>query len=287
MIKLGFLGVQSKHAEFFGTIFNKECGFKNVRVSALWGGDTSYERTNTISKQLGIHNIVKTPFELINEVDAVLILLRNGNEHMQYAVESLKKGKPVFVDKPFTVTLEDARTIIDTAEKTGTPLFGGSTLRHLHEICEIKRIIAESDISHVSIRYKADVSSPFGGYYFYGSHLTEICTALCGKSFIDVKALRRENEVSAIVRYPKITALLHSAPHVQDIEISLFGSTARHFSLSESGCYRSGMEKFVNMLNTGVMPLGYEELFSPVQLLYSIIQSYEQSDVKKGLSHNA
>lgn len=273
MIKLGFLGVQSKHAEYFGSLFNIEQIFKDVAVTALWGGD-SPDRIKHVSNMLKIDRIASAPLELINEVDAVLILLRDGNKHIKYAVEALNKGVPVFVDKPFTVKPDEARIIVDTARKSGTPLFGGSTLRHLPGIQDVKKRIENGDISHVSIRYSADPNSPFGGYYFYGSHLAEICTALCGRDFISVKASRRASEVSVIVEYPKISAILHSSPLAKGLNISLFGEGAEHFKIDESSCYCRGMEIFVSMLKTGDLPCDYEDFVYPVEMLDTIIQSF-------------
>jgi len=270
VIRLGFLGVQSKHAEYFGNLINREHIFEGVAVSALWGGDAP-ERIDSVLNELCIDRVLKTPSELIDDVDAVLILLRDGNEHAKYAVDALTAGKPVFVDKPFAVKPEDAHIMVDTARKLDTPLLGGSTLKYLPAIAEIKEYIAKDDVTHVSIRYGADVSSPFGGYYFYGSHIAEICTVLCGRDFLNTKVVKRQNDVCAIVEYPKLLAMLHSSPHAKGLDISVFGSKVRHFSVDESACYRIGMEMFVNMLKTGTPQSDYEDLICSVELLNNIL----------------
>jgi hypothetical protein len=68
-----------------------------------------------------------------------------------------------------------------------------------------------------------------------------------------------------------MTAALHSAPKAQELDISIFGSIAKHFSIDESTCYRTGMDMFVNMLETGIPPLDYKNLISSVEMLNTIV----------------
>lgn len=273
MIKIGLLGVESKHAEYFASIFNIKRAFPEYRITSIWGGDAP-SKIRSFSIEHGIDYLMDSPSELIDSVDVVIIILRNGNDHMHYAVEALRKGRPVFVDKPFTITTEDAQIIAKTADKTGTLLFGGSTLRHLPIISKIRELILTTNPSHISIHYSADPFSLYGGYYFYGSHLTELCTELCGINFTDVIVSRRDKDVSALVKYPDLTAMLTSPPYVKNLSISVFSSKTQHFIIDESECYYWGMKRFIEMLETKVAPIKYEEFVYSVEMLNKIMNCF-------------
>ncbi len=101
---------------------------------------------------------------MVDSCDAVLITLRDGGTHAAYAVECLEKHKPVFVDKPFTRSVKDAVTILNTAVRTGTPFTGGSTLCFLPCIPDLKRKSPASPFIKVS--YRADPSPLTGAGIF-------------------------------------------------------------------------------------------------------------------------
>ncbi len=74
--------------------------------------------------------VCSTVEEMTEGIDAVFIgdCDGGGGDHLKLAVPFLKKGIPTFVDKPFAATLEDARAIIQLAEKHHAPLFNSSIL---------------------------------------------------------------------------------------------------------------------------------------------------------------
>lgn len=68
--------------------------------------------------------------EMAGEVDAVFIgdCDGGGGDHLKLARPFLKKGMPTFVDKPFALTLKDAKAIVALARKHRAPLFNSSIL---------------------------------------------------------------------------------------------------------------------------------------------------------------
>ena len=74
--------------------------------------------------------------ETWEEVDAVFIGDGGGDGslHAEYVLPFLKRGIPVFVDKPFACDYADARKMVDAAISTGTPLMSCSILSHVNEV---------------------------------------------------------------------------------------------------------------------------------------------------------
>ena len=68
--------------------------------------------------------------EVYEDVDLVFIAdcFGEGEDHLELAAPALKRGLPVFIDKPFARELKDAQAMVDLAEKYGAPLMSASLL---------------------------------------------------------------------------------------------------------------------------------------------------------------
>lgn len=73
--------------------------------------------------------------EVIAKADAILVLAPDNFEvHRELALPAVASGKPVFVDKFLAPTLGEAREILDTASRHGTPLMSSSALYFAQEV---------------------------------------------------------------------------------------------------------------------------------------------------------
>ena len=50
----------------------------------------------------------------------------DGNLHLEQAIEVLKSGKPMFIDKPVAADLVDAIAIFKLADQYNVPIFSSS-----------------------------------------------------------------------------------------------------------------------------------------------------------------
>jgi len=62
-----------------------------------------------------------------------------GGDHLKLAAPFIKRGIPTFVDKPFALTLKDAKAIIKLAEKHNTPIYNSSILSEVVAAENFKR----------------------------------------------------------------------------------------------------------------------------------------------------
>ena len=274
MYRIGLIGIESKHADFFGSIINLEKRFPGFGIHGLWGGDAPVLIPEK-AERLQIGTVCATQEELIDMSDAVMIITRRGSEHFMPAKRAVLAGKPVFVDKPFTSDPGEARALVSLARENKVPLFGGSTLRFLPPVAEVKSLVDAGRADTVFIRYQADIDSDYDGPWYYGSHLAELCAAICGNRYGTLKALRDAKGMAAVVPYPHVKALLNTSPGHPGLHISVLGEDVRHFTVDETDCYLYGMEHFVEMLKTKNPPTDYAHYTGAVSLLADIIRSYE------------
>jgi hypothetical protein len=115
--------------------------------------------------------------QLTEAVDAILLESCDGRQHLEQ-FRQLAIGKPVFVDKPFATTYQDALEIVRIAEKTNTPLMSCSSLRYAAGIADLlpagERVIACEAFGY------APILEDYPGLFWYGIHSAEMLFRFMG-----------------------------------------------------------------------------------------------------------
>lgn len=246
-MKIGMIGVQSGHFDFFTEQINLEKRFPGVEVTAVWGGDAP-EKLTGAANDYGIPFICQTPDQLFEQCDTVFVLQRDGHRHMEYARAAQKRGKALFVDKPFAMTFEDAAELINNASQASLPLTGGSTLCHLPAIAAIRQTDLTS--ANTIIAYHSDPDSPYGGWAYYGSHLCDLCSCICGPGARSVLAQRDGDSVTVMVSYGNKQVILHTDKERKFPEIVVSHQGYTVYGLDDQLCFRYGLEHFIGELGS-------------------------------------
>ncbi|MHA7108820.1 Gfo/Idh/MocA family protein [Sunxiuqinia elliptica] len=95
--------------------------------------------------------------KLINdpEVNAVYIATP-PNTHAQYAIQAMRAGKPVYVEKPMARTYAECQEMVRVSEETGVPLFVAYYRRALPLFVKVKELLDQGVIGQplaVNIRF--------------------------------------------------------------------------------------------------------------------------------------
>ena len=125
--------------------FNK---IENSRLMSV--ANRSPKKAEDYAQRHGIPAWYKDPYEVIRdpEVDIVYIATPPGS-HMDYALETLKSGKPVYIEKPMASTGEECRIINEAAEKAGLPVFVAYYRRGLEYFKKVKSVIDEGSLGKI------------------------------------------------------------------------------------------------------------------------------------------
>jgi predicted dehydrogenase len=100
-----------------------------VRFLAI--SDQDKARADHLAANVGAQVSSGDNFEVIShpEVDAVIVST-SEHAHTEPILQALELGKPVLVEKPIGLRLEEADTVVEMAETTGTDLRIGYSRRH-------------------------------------------------------------------------------------------------------------------------------------------------------------
>lgn len=188
--RIGIIGLDTSHSvELTKELNAADAGaeFKGYKVVAAYPKgssdiESSVKRIPGYTeevKKLGVE-IVDSVAALLEKADVVLLETNDGRLRLEQAMQVLKAGKPMFIDKPVSASLTDVITIFGAAKHYDIPIFSASSLRYMSSAQEI----AAGKIGKVS---GADTFSPctlektHPDLFWYGVHGVEILYTVMGR----------------------------------------------------------------------------------------------------------
>lgn len=276
--RIGIIGSENSHARAFAKVFAQEKDFRDMQVVAVYG-DEGVEPSQRVREHFPEAVIVDRPEDMLGRVDAVMITSRDGKHHFPYAKAFLEAGIPMFMDKPFTVDPSETREMVALAKKNNVPMCGGSSLKCCPDVVALgkKRQALGENIITGYASAPLSPNSPYSGFYFYASHLVEMCLEVFGWEPEAVTARQRDGQVTAIFHYVDFDAVCAYTPDCARYFVQLTGKNdvleAKEIDLAPA--YYLEAEEFVQMLRTGRMPYRYDQLMEPVFCMNAIEESYK------------
>ncbi|QHA89314.1 oxidoreductase [Serratia rhizosphaerae] len=177
--------------------------------------------------------VVSEPQALFNDPSLDLIVIPTPNDtHYPLAQQALAAGKHVVVDKPFTVTLSQARALQQQAQQRGLLLSVFHNRRWDSDFLTLKTLLQEGSLgdvvyfeSHfdrfrpqVRQRWREQGGAGSGIWYDLGPHLIDQALQLFGKPqtlFVDLGQLRPGSQsvdyFHALLQYGKRRVVLHAS----------------------------------------------------------------------------
>src|SRR5699024_7721782 len=140
-LKIGIIGLDTSHVERFAETLNDSKTPSKVpkgEISVAYPGGSndfalSYNRvgkyTDLLTKKYGVE-MVDDPEQVADKSDAILIASVDGRVHLDQFQRIAPYGKPVFIDKPFSINTSSAKKIIELSEQYNVPLMSCSPLRY-------------------------------------------------------------------------------------------------------------------------------------------------------------
>ncbi len=145
MINWGIIGCGNVTEVKSGPAFNKVGGSRLLAVMRR-----NRALAEDYAKRHNVPRVYDKASELINdnEIDAVYIATPPGS-HAVYAIETLKAGKPVYIEKPMALNHDECQKINEAAAKYGLPVFVAYYRRALPGFLKVKELIENGTIGKV------------------------------------------------------------------------------------------------------------------------------------------
>ncbi len=187
--RVGIIGLDTSHATAFTEALNNPSAgpeFGGYKVTSAYPRG-SYDIKSSVDriagyteqvKKLGVE-IVESIQDLLKKTDVILLETNDGRLHLEQALQVIKAGKRLFIDKPIAASLSDAIAIFNAGRKYNVPVFSASSLRYIAGVDEI----AKGSIGKV---LGADTYSPatiektHPDLFWYGVHGVETLFTVMG-----------------------------------------------------------------------------------------------------------
>lgn len=256
MIRIGMIGsdggVQSGHAIGLCRILNNG-NHPDVNITGIFGDNE--EETRAIAEEQNIPFVAETPAELVDKVDAVMIMPRDGGKHLAYAKPFLEAGIPMFVDKPFTCSVEDAEEFVALAQKSGSLLCGGSYVKYAPVISKIREQVEAKEDTIMSgyVAFPIQLESPHGGMHFYSHHIINCMLRAFGHDVEAISASLVNGKLVAVAHYKDFPVVMNYATSYSGLHSGIYFESKP--AIMEGLAYEGGDEYqcnlFLDMVRTG------------------------------------
>lgn len=142
-------------------------------------------------KENGVE-VVDSIQTLISQVDAVMLMTFDGHPRVEQAMQVIKAGKPLFINKPFAASLKDVIIIMEAAKKYNCPIFSSSPTRYLKG-AQAARNGEIGDIMGADSYSGCPLEPTHPDFYWYGIHGIEILFTMMGKDCQTVQRKHTQN----------------------------------------------------------------------------------------------
>ena len=168
-------------------------------VVAFPGGSPDFElslsRIEGFTDELMTHfnvEIVDSIEQVATKSDAILLESVDGAVHHEQLRAIVAYQKPIFVDKPFSLSSQVARDMIRLAEVYQTPVMSTSALRYAEGLTSILQQTNKGKIIGADCFGPMEIQATQPGFFWYGIHTVEMLFAILGRGAQSVMTFSNE-----------------------------------------------------------------------------------------------
>ena len=277
MYKIAILGCENSHAGAFLRVIKTE-GITDIEVVGVYSYD--FAEAEKLGKQFGVYAAHEFD-EFVGKIDGLIITARHGDNHLKYAKPYLDSKIPIFIDKPMTISEDEACEFMDILKRDNIPACGGSMCIYSDLVLRLKEAIANGELGKVIggyLRTPLVTESEHGGFFFYAQHLVHVCCELFGYFPKAVATFKCDNKITVIFRYDDydITGLYldNTTNWVYSVGVAFEKGFLGEKDDLKNAALRE-FYSFYDILKGKEQHLDYDELFSPVFIMNAIKKSLE------------
>ena len=247
---------EEKSKAWRGVFVRSQRRLAGARVVNVWDPDLNAARQ--LADICGIARTAATPEEACDGVDAVLIVDDGSGEQWKYALHPLRKGVPVFCDKPLAMTAREAQSVARVVRETRTRFLSASSLRFVPDIVKLKQQLPELGAVHFASASCGDE------LVYYGIHALSMVYGLFGGGAVSALNVGRPGR--NLVRYRfknELDVMLTVADRAwmrAGYLLTLQGTKAwRTLQPDLTNLYSYLLEQFLDLVTTGREPVPVEQ----------------------------
>ena len=180
MLKIGLVSLDISHPKSYAPAYEKFC--MDMKYSYLCNqGFRKADEEDWFVKRFDLEGKVDNIEDMVDKVDIGYVQSCNWDKHLDQAMPFIKKGKPVFIDKPLVGSVKDINKVRELV-KDGAEIIGSSSVRYCKEIREFLAKPEEERGQIISMFGTSGVDE-----FNYCIHIVEAFSALAGAKIVSNK----------------------------------------------------------------------------------------------------
>ncbi len=293
-LRIGLIGLDSSHSVDFTKVLNDSSHPYYVpggQVTAAYKGGSpdmalSIGRVEGYTRQLIDSyriRLVDDLAALADQVDAMMITSMDGRIHLEQFAAIAASGKPVFVNKPFAVSTEDAKAMLELAERYSVPIMSSSSLRYMEGLQAARSSAEQRAIFGADVFGPMKLEPQMPGLFWYGVHLVEMLYAVMGPGCVQVSTVTNDGSDMIIGEWAdgrvgmlrgnrmgnnQYGCIIHRADGSQYIVDSHERKPAHVIMI----------ERMMEMFRTGSVPIPASELLEVVRFMEAANESRDSGE---------
>ena len=276
MKKIAILGCENSHADAFLKFIGGEGEFSDLEVVGVYSDDPA--AALKLKEKFGVA-VLDHYADAVGKIDGLIITARHGDNHYKYAKPYIDSGIPMFIDKPITVTEQDAVDLMRQLKDRGVRISGGSSLKQDVLVQQLKAEAQNGEGGptlggYVRAPYQSE--NDYGGFYFYAQHLVEMVCEIFGRFPHAVTAHQSGKHIHVLFHYENYDCVgLFCDQSYVYYAARMAKSSANGFTIPiTQDWYYKEFKEFYHLLSGGPQTATYEEFISPVFIMNAIMRSF-------------
>lgn len=282
MRKIAILGCENSHANNFLKYIKENPELADIEVVGVYSDEK--EPPEKLRDVFGVP-IMNDYTDAVGKIDGLVITARHGDNHYKYAKPYIESGIPMFIDKPITISEDEALTFMRELRANGVRITGGSSLKHADVIYDLKaKALAEEGGKTVGGVARAPLSpdSPYGGFYFYAQHLVEMICEVFGRYPRSVKAIKSDVTRTVIFRYDgfDVTGLFCDTSW-EYFAVRYSEKENQGGTVTLNNAFNRELDEFYKLILGEEQKISYDDFISPVFIMNAIERSLNSGKEEK------
>ncbi|QDK81638.1 Gfo/Idh/MocA family oxidoreductase [Spirosoma sp. KCTC 42546] len=285
--RVGIIGLDTSHSTAFVKALNGPdanasfLGYKVVVAYPQGSKDieSSTSRVPAYTEEVKKQNveIVSSISDLLKKVDVVLLETNDGRLHLEQALQVLKAGKRVFIDKPVAASLADAIAIFEASKKYNIPLFSASSLRHIKGIEKVDK----SKVVGADTFSPAVLEKTHPDFYWYGIHGVETLYTVMGTGCKQVVRVHTDGTDIIVGTWAdgRVGTVRGTRTGKHDYGGTVFTQTG-NLVLGPYGGYEPLLQDIITYYETGEVPVTPEETIE----IFAFMEAADESKRRGGVA---
>lgn len=290
--RVGIIGLDTSHSVEYTKVLNSagaSSEFEGYKIVAAYPQgsldiESAVKRIPAYIeevKKMGVEIVDSIP-ALLKKVDVILLETNDGRRHLEQALQVIKAGKILFIDKPITASLVDAIAIFEAAKHYKVPVFSSSSTRFMSSAQEvvngkIGKVLGADSYSPCTI----EETHP--DFFWYGIHGVEILYTVMGTGCKSIVRVHTEETDVAIGTWNDGRVGTFRGTRTGQ---HLYGGTAYgekgNAVLGPIEGYKPLLTEIIQFFQTGNPPVKAEDTLE----IYAFMEAADESKRRKGASVN-